>query len=111
MKKLLHVNKETNQVIAWIPVDDTATIEEFAPNESVNIYIVDDLPLVDAVEGEVIHFFYDGTTFTHEKKMREKTEYDKMQEVLENINSVEDLVSLKQQIKVLAETVDFILGV
>ncbi|MED1945842.1 MULTISPECIES: hypothetical protein [Brevibacillus] len=113
MKQLLYVMEETNMVIAWLPVADTAKIEEHLKPEGNRLYIVDDVPQPEVSEGEMVYTYYDGTIFTYEIKPRIKTDAEKYEELMRDIDghlaNAATVASLREQLKITQDALDALL--
>ncbi|TCP57781.1 hypothetical protein EV586_102225 [Tumebacillus sp. BK434] len=106
-KKLIYVQAETNIVTAWIPVAADAKLEDYQiEGTAQKVYIVDDVPVpsMELAELETPVIYFDGTTFTHGKTVREKTMHEKLQdfttsldEHLTNAKKSKSLVELQAQ--------------
>lgn len=106
-KKLIYVQAETNIVTAWIPVAADAVLADYqTEGTQQNVYIVDDVPIPagELSEQETHILYYDGTTFTYGKTVREKTMHEKLQdftasldEHLTNAAKSKSLVELQAQ--------------
>ncbi|MFI8716252.1 hypothetical protein [Brevibacillus brevis] len=113
MRQLLYVQADTKMAVAWMPVADDYDSKDHPPVENTILYIVDDVPQPEVSEGEMVYTYYDGTKFTYEIKPRIKTDAEKYEELMRDIDghlaNAATVASLREKLKITQEAFDALL--